>query len=222
MAFAEGSIIAIALTMFGIAPAKRESPPHLRLVSDVSLPVPEALSDVPPDISDDDESDDDMIVYERELIASMKPTTGHDVSEWLDMLDASAMTCRDTKLDWLCENGLKFKVASWIERIHANGGRSIYNCGKHSKRIEIIGSVHGFMTSELVTCHGRVLTCEALYRRYKRYCRERSIEACSPRKLQCQVSFYPDIVERKRDTQRARGRKTLYRVRPVQRCRRAA
>jgi Domain of unknown function (DUF5655) len=63
---------------------------------------------------------------EREFIAGLKEDTGRDLAEWMDAIGAQAFTNKNDAIDWLRGHGFVFNWASWLERIHANGGRPIY------------------------------------------------------------------------------------------------
>jgi hypothetical protein len=68
----------------------------------------------------------DYTELERELIEDLKPRTGRDLAEWMAAIDAAGLPDRNAIIDWLRPQGFSFSNASWIERIHHNGGRPIY------------------------------------------------------------------------------------------------
>jgi|GEM_PF-1125325 len=68
----------------------------------------------------------DYAELERELIEDLKPRTGKDLAEWMAAIDAANLPDRNAIIDWLRPQGFSFSKASWIERIHHNGGRPIY------------------------------------------------------------------------------------------------
>jgi Domain of unknown function (DUF5655) len=63
---------------------------------------------------------------EREFLAGLKARTGRDLGEWMAAIEAQGFADKNEIIDWLREQGLPFARASWLERIHRNGGRPIY------------------------------------------------------------------------------------------------
>lgn len=63
---------------------------------------------------------------ERQFLATLKADTGRTLEEWLAAIAAEGLTHRNDIIDWLRRQGFMFSKASWIERIHNNGGRPIY------------------------------------------------------------------------------------------------
>jgi uncharacterized protein DUF5655 len=63
---------------------------------------------------------------EREFIAELKENTGRDLAEWMQAISAKGLPHRNDIIDWLRHQGLMFSKASWLERIHHNGGKPIY------------------------------------------------------------------------------------------------
>lgn len=63
---------------------------------------------------------------ERAFIAGLLADTGRDLDGWMSAIAASGHTHRNDIIDWLRQNGFTFARASWLERIHHNGGRLIY------------------------------------------------------------------------------------------------
>ena len=63
---------------------------------------------------------------ERAFIDGLKENTGRDLSEWMQEIAASGQVQRNDIIDWLRHRGLMFSRASWLERIHHNGGKPIY------------------------------------------------------------------------------------------------
>lgn len=63
---------------------------------------------------------------EREFLQTLKADTGRDLGEWMDALTAQAIPERNDRIDWFRHQGFIFAWASWLERIHHNGGRPIY------------------------------------------------------------------------------------------------
>lgn len=64
---------------------------------------------------------------EREFLAGLKARTGRDLSDWMAAIAAQGFTDKNEIIDWLREQGLPFARASWLERIHRNGGKPIYS-----------------------------------------------------------------------------------------------
>jgi hypothetical protein len=63
---------------------------------------------------------------EREFIEGLKENTGRDLAEWMQAISAAELGHRNDIIDWLRHKGLMFSKASWLERIHHNGGKPIY------------------------------------------------------------------------------------------------
>jgi hypothetical protein len=63
---------------------------------------------------------------ERAFIDGLKENTGRDLAEWMQAISAAGLPHRNDVIDWLRHNGLMFSKASWLERIHHNGGKPIY------------------------------------------------------------------------------------------------
>lgn len=63
---------------------------------------------------------------ERQFLATLKADTGRSLDEWMAAIGAAGLTHRNDIIDWLRREGFMFSKASWIERIHNNGGRPIY------------------------------------------------------------------------------------------------
>lgn len=68
----------------------------------------------------------DYAEKERNFIASLDEDTGHDLAGWMAAISNSGHTERNAIIDWLRLQGFQFAWASWLERIHHNGGRLIY------------------------------------------------------------------------------------------------
>lgn len=67
-----------------------------------------------------------FIELERELIEDVERRTGRDLAQWMDAIAAADLTGKNAIIDWLRPQGFTFANASWLERIHNNGGRPIY------------------------------------------------------------------------------------------------
>jgi hypothetical protein len=63
---------------------------------------------------------------EREFIAGLSEDTGKDLAAWMTAIAESGHSERNDIIDWLRHQGFQFAWASWLERIHHNGGRLIY------------------------------------------------------------------------------------------------
>jgi hypothetical protein len=68
----------------------------------------------------------DYAEKERDFIASLDEDTGRDLAGWMTAISDSGHTERNAIIDWLRHQGFQFAKASWLERIHHNGGRLIY------------------------------------------------------------------------------------------------
>lgn len=63
---------------------------------------------------------------ERQFIEDLEPRTGRSLGDWMALIDAACLTDKNAIIDWLRPQGLTFAHASWLERIHNNGGRPVY------------------------------------------------------------------------------------------------
>lgn len=68
----------------------------------------------------------DYAEKEREFLESLEADTGRDLAQWMSAIAATGLTDRNAIIDWLRKQGFLFARASWLERIHHNGGRPIY------------------------------------------------------------------------------------------------
>jgi hypothetical protein len=64
---------------------------------------------------------------EREFLGGLKARTGRDLGDWMAAIAAQDFADKNEIIDWLREQGLPFARASWLERIHRNGGKPIYS-----------------------------------------------------------------------------------------------
>ncbi len=64
--------------------------------------------------------------WEREFLADLTARTGRDLAGWMALITAQGFTDKNEAIDWLRAQGLPFARASWLERIHSNGGKPIY------------------------------------------------------------------------------------------------
>ncbi|MCC7251633.1 hypothetical protein [Hyphomicrobium sp.] len=72
---------------------------------------------------------------ERQFLETLKADTGRALDEWMAAIAAEGLTHRNDIIDWLRRQGFMFSKASWLERIHNNGGRPIY-AGSERRRAE--------------------------------------------------------------------------------------
>jgi hypothetical protein len=63
---------------------------------------------------------------EREFLATLAADTGRDLGVWMAEISAKGLADKNDIIDWLRREGFPFWKASWLERIHHNGGRPIY------------------------------------------------------------------------------------------------
>ncbi len=63
---------------------------------------------------------------EREFIESLEADTGRSLDAWMTAIASQNLAHRNDIIDWLRRQGFLFAKASWLERIHHNGGRPVY------------------------------------------------------------------------------------------------
>ena len=63
---------------------------------------------------------------EKSFIEDLPQRTGRCLAEWMAAIEAAGISDRNQIIDWLRPQGFTFAHASWLERIHHNGGRPIY------------------------------------------------------------------------------------------------
>lgn len=63
---------------------------------------------------------------EREFLNALEADTGRSLAQWMDAIRAEGLTERNDIIDWLRRQGFRFSRASWLERVHHNGGKPIY------------------------------------------------------------------------------------------------
>lgn len=68
----------------------------------------------------------DLAEQERAFILTLPADTGRDLDAWMGAIAESGLSSRNDIIDWLRHHGFTFSNASWMERIHHNGGRLIY------------------------------------------------------------------------------------------------
>ena len=60
---------------------------------------------------------------EREFLADLEARTGRDLADWMAAIAAQGFADKNDTIDWLRAQGFPFARASWLERIHSNGGK---------------------------------------------------------------------------------------------------
>ena len=75
---------------------------------------------------------------EREFLATLEADTGHSLAAWMEAISAQNLAGKNEVIDWLRQQGFMFSKASWLERIHDNGGKPIYvdSAGSKPDKIE--------------------------------------------------------------------------------------
>lgn len=68
----------------------------------------------------------DFSQKERTFVAELEQTSGRDLDGWMIAITQAELSHRNEIIDWLRQHGFAFARASWIERIHHNGGKLIY------------------------------------------------------------------------------------------------
>jgi hypothetical protein len=63
---------------------------------------------------------------ERRFLADLKARSGRDLAEWMAAIGTQGFADKNDTIDWLRAQGFPFARASWLERIHTNGGKPIY------------------------------------------------------------------------------------------------
>jgi hypothetical protein len=63
---------------------------------------------------------------ERAFIDGLQENSGRDLQQWMEAISAQNLPHRNDVIDWLRRQGFTFSKASWLERIHHNGGKPIY------------------------------------------------------------------------------------------------
>jgi hypothetical protein len=63
---------------------------------------------------------------EQRFLAELKSRSGRDLAEWMAAISAQDFADKNDTIDWLRAQGFPFARASWLERIHTNGGKPIY------------------------------------------------------------------------------------------------
>jgi hypothetical protein len=63
---------------------------------------------------------------ERQFLAELEARSGRDLAAWMAAIAAQGFADKNETIDWLRAQGFPFARASWLERIHNNGGRPIY------------------------------------------------------------------------------------------------
>lgn len=68
----------------------------------------------------------DYAIKERAFVESLAADSGRSLGDWMQAITDSGSATRNEKIDWLRHQGFVFSKASWLERIHHNGGALIY------------------------------------------------------------------------------------------------
>lgn len=63
---------------------------------------------------------------ERAFLETLETDTGRTLEEWMAAITAEGFAERNDVIDWLRRQGFRFSRASWLERVHHNGGKPIY------------------------------------------------------------------------------------------------
>jgi Domain of unknown function (DUF5655) len=63
---------------------------------------------------------------EQRFLAELKARSGRTLADWMALITAQNFGDKNETIDWLRAQGFAFARASWLERIHSNGGRPIY------------------------------------------------------------------------------------------------
>lgn len=63
---------------------------------------------------------------ERAFLADLQARSGRDLAAWMQAISEQGYSDKNDVIDWLRAQGFPFARASWLERIHSNGGRPIY------------------------------------------------------------------------------------------------
>ena len=63
---------------------------------------------------------------EREFLDALEADTGRSLAQWMEAIRAEGLAERNDIIDWLRRQGFRFSRASWLERVHHNGGKPIY------------------------------------------------------------------------------------------------
>jgi hypothetical protein len=63
---------------------------------------------------------------EQRFLADLKARSGRDLADWMTAISAQKFADKNDTIDWLRAQGFPFARASWLERIHTNGGKPIY------------------------------------------------------------------------------------------------
>jgi Domain of unknown function (DUF5655) len=74
---------------------------------------------------------------ERAFIDGLKEATGRDLAAWMTAISAQNLAHRNDIIYWLRQQGFMFSKASWLERIHHNGGKPIYAGTANKVRVRV-------------------------------------------------------------------------------------
>src|SRR5262245_50349575 len=77
---------------------------------------------------------------EQQFLAELKARSGRNLADWMALIAAQNFSDKNETIDWLRAQGFAFARASWLERIHSNGGRPIYaETGERTPRAAAAG-----------------------------------------------------------------------------------
>lgn len=68
----------------------------------------------------------DYAAMEREFLANLEQGSGRSLDAWMEAIKSQNLPHRNDIIDWLRLQGFMFSKASWLERIHHNGGKPLY------------------------------------------------------------------------------------------------
>lgn len=68
----------------------------------------------------------DFAEKERAFVAALEADTGRSLAVWMQAIAECGLSERNDIIDWLRHQRFAFAKASWLERIHNNGGKLIY------------------------------------------------------------------------------------------------
>lgn len=92
----------------------------------------------------------DYAEKERQFIDALEEDTGRNLAAWMNAISAQNIKERNALIDWLRLQGFTFARASWMERIHHNGGKLIYAGDKPPVAVEPLQPVTGARRTDLL------------------------------------------------------------------------
>lgn len=63
---------------------------------------------------------------ERDFLEALEADTGRTLEQWMEAIRTEGLRERNDIIEWLRRQGFRFSRASWLERVHHNGGKPIY------------------------------------------------------------------------------------------------